>query len=99
MRVQTRSERTAGVPGEGLLFFHTKKMYNSMATKTKKATSPALGCGYTPKTARKVAALLRKVTGRKTIKAQGGCVISTSAVSGTRKRKRKSTAKRVRRTR
>jgi len=70
-----------------------------MATKTKAKTGAALGCGYAPKTARKVAALLRKVTGRKTIKAEGGCVISTSAVSGTKRKKRKSTAKKVRRTR
>ena len=66
-----------------------------MATKKKATTGAALGCGFTPKTARKVAALLRKTTGRKTIKAEGGCVISTAGVAGTPKRKRKSTAKKA----
>ncbi len=72
-----------------------------MATKTKKATTGVkLQCFTSKKAAQAAAKLARKITGRKTIKAEGTCVVSTSAVSGTRKRKRKtSTARKVTRRR
>ncbi len=66
-----------------------------MATK-KAATSTKLQCFATKKAAQAAAKLARKVTGRKTIKAEGTCVVSTSAVSGPkRKRKKSTTAKKA----
>ena len=66
-----------------------------MATK-KAATSTKLQCFTTKKQAQKAAALVRKVTGRTTIKAEGTCVVSTSAVAGPkRKRKKSTTAKKA----
>lgn len=60
--------------------------------KAKKSTGTAIQCGFPSKKAAQAAAkLARKVTGRKTIKAEGTCVISTSAVAGTPKRKRRKT--------
>ena len=69
-------------------------MFSKMATKTKSAGTK-LQCFTTKKAAQAAAKLARKVTGRKTIKAEGTCVVSTSAVSGTRKRKKTSTAKKA----
>ena len=65
-----------------------------MATE-KAATSTKLQCFTTKKAAQAAAKLARKVTGRKTIKAEGTCVVSTSADAGTRKRKRKPAAKKA----
>jgi len=67
-----------------------------MAKKTSKATAPKpkkIACFGTKKTAQKAAAAMRKLTGRKTIKADGACVVIAAPKKAAPKKKAKAKTK------
>ena len=66
----------------------TRKRRKTTAKKATTTPAKKIACGFaSKKSAQKAAALVRKVTGRKGIKAQGTCVVSTTATPKRRKRK------------